>query len=174
MTIKIGFNQKILILFLILSSLVFGDSKEIVKEWTQGKVDYGISSDEDIIVVIVDGMRYLLILNPEYPNFWYISISEYKLKNNKYDFTDIYAATKYESIGEIRGSSAFYVDKKIAVKYVDGEKIEVDFDETVNFFIEKIHPYIQAINTIGFNKEELEYYKKLLEKYNQFVEENKK
>lgn len=39
MTIKIGFNQKILILFLILSSLVFGDSKEIVKEWTQGKVD---------------------------------------------------------------------------------------------------------------------------------------
>ena len=66
------------------------------------------------------------------------------------------------------------MDKKLAVKHVDGEKIEVDFDATVNFFIEKIHPYIKAINTIGFNKEELEYYKKLLEKYNQFVKENKK
>lgn len=166
--------QKILILFLILSSLVFGDSKEIVKEWTQEKVDYGISSDEDIIVVIVDGMRYLLILNPEYPNFWYISISEYKLKNNKYNFTDIYVATLYEGIGETKGSSAFYVDKKLAVKYVSGEKIEVDFDETVNYFITKINPYIKAINTKLFNKEELEYYNKLLEKYNMFVKENKK
>ena len=33
---------------------------------------------------------------------------------------------------------------------------------------------MKAINTSGFNKEELEYYNKLLEKYNQFVKENKK
>ena len=80
----------------------------------------------------------------------------------------------YEGIGETKGSSAFYVDKKLAVKYVSGEKIEVDFDETVNYFITKINPYIKAINTKLFNKEELEYYNKLLEKYNMFVKENKK
>ena len=83
MTIKISFNQKILILFLILSSLVFGDSKEIVKEWSQGNVDYAFSSDGDMIVVIVEGIRYLLILSPEYPHFWYLFISEYNIKNNK-------------------------------------------------------------------------------------------
>ena len=174
MTIKIGFNQKILILFLILSSLVFGDSKEIVKEWTQGKVDYAFSSNGDMIVVIVEGIRYLLILSPEYPHFWHLFISEYKIKNNKYDFTDIYVATLYEGIEETKGSSAFYVDKKLAVKYVSGEKIEVDFDETVNYFITKINPYIKAIDTKLFNKEELEYYNKLLEKYNMYVKENNK
>ena len=166
--------RKILIIFLILNSLIFGNNKKIVKEWSQGNVDYAFSSDGDMIVVIIDGIRYLLILFPEYPHFWYLFISEYTIKNNKYNFTDIYVATLYEGIGETKGSSAFYVDKKLAFKYISGEKIEVDFDETVNYFITKINPYIKAINTKLFNKEELEYYNKLLEKYNMFVKENKK
>ena len=62
MTIKISFNQKILIIFLILNSLIFGNNKKIVKEWSQGNVDYAFSSDGVMIVVIVDGIRYLLIL----------------------------------------------------------------------------------------------------------------
>ena len=59
------------------------------------------------------------------PHFWYLFISEYTIKNNKYDFTDIYVATLYEGIGETKGSSAFYVDKKLAVKYVNGEKLKL-------------------------------------------------
>ena len=90
--------RKILILFLILNSLIFGNNKKIVKEWSQGNVDYAFSSDGDMIVVIVDGIRYLLILSPEYPHFWHLFISEYKIKNNKYNFTDIYVATLYEGI----------------------------------------------------------------------------
>lgn len=170
--------KKVLILLFVFNSLIFAESKEISKQWKQDNISYVFTSDGDTLVVLADGIRYLLKLNAQYPVFWQCEISKYILKNNKYVYKPIYImGVLEEAESNTTGSSlsVYYVNKKIATKYEeDGKTHDVNFDRAINYFIDKFNPYIEAINTNGFSKEELDYYNELIEKYKEFLSKYKK
>ncbi|WP_432632975.1 hypothetical protein [Brachyspira sp.] len=170
--------KKILILIFIFNSLIFAESKEIAKQWKQDNIIYVFTSDEDTLVVLADGIRYLLKLNAQYPVFWQCEISKYIIKNNNRIYKPIYImGVREESEANTTGSSlsVYYVNKKIATKYEeDGKAYDVNFDKAINYFIDKFNPYIEAINKSGFSEEELNYYNELIEKYNEFLLKYKK